>query len=113
MAVIQYSEARLQSECFLWFHNTHPHLRGRLFLVNNTPKNATDGARLKAMGMVKGVSDMIYLRVDHPPLCLEFKLPTGKQSREQVTWQNLAEATGAEYRIIRTFDEFRDAIKGT
>lgn len=79
-------------------------------MVHNTPRNKIDGARLKAMGMVAGVSDMIYLRVNLSPLCLEFKTDTGRQSPDQVRWQSVAESLGCEYRIIRTFDEFKSAI---
>lgn len=107
---MQSSEESLQSQCFMWHHNTHPHERGRLFMVHNTPRNKIDGARLKAMGMVAGVSDMIYLRPHRPPLCLEFKTETGRQSPAQIEWQKVAEANGCEYKIIRTFDEFKEAI---
>jgi hypothetical protein len=104
------SENRLQSECYLHFHNTCPALRGRLFLVHNTPKNAIDGARLRSIGMVAGVSDMIYLRDNRPPLCLEFKTSTGSQQRVQKEWQAVAEATGCEYVIVRSFDQFCQAL---
>jgi len=81
-----------------------------LFLVHNNPRNAIDGNRLKAIGLIKGVSDMIYLRDNLPPLCLEFKTAIGTQQPEQKEWQRVAEATGAEYRIIRSMEEFCDAI---
>ncbi len=74
-------------------------------MVHNTPRNKIDGARLKSMGMVAGVSDMIYLRYDRAPLCIEFKTDNGRQSPEQKRWQQVAESFGCEYRIIRTFDE--------
>jgi hypothetical protein len=104
------TEARLQSECYLHFHNTCPALRGRLFCVNNNPRNAIDGNRLKAIGLVAGVSDMIYLRDNRPPLCLEFKASTGSQQRVQKEWQRVAEATGCEYVIVRSFDQFCQAL---
>jgi hypothetical protein len=104
------SESRLQSECYLHFHNNHPALRGRLFCVNNNPRNAIDGARLRSIGLIKGVSDMIYLRDNLPPLCLEFKTAIGTQQPEQKEWQRVAEATGAQYVIIRSMEEFCDAI---
>jgi hypothetical protein len=104
------TEARLQSECYLHFHNTCPALRGRLFLVHNNAHSKREGAMLKAVGLVAGVSDMIYLRDNLPPLCLEFKTSTGSQQRVQKEWQAVAEATGCEYRIIRTFDEFCQAL---
>jgi hypothetical protein len=105
------SEDQLQAHCHTWHHNTYPNERGRLFMVHNTPRNKIDGARLKAMGMVAGVSDMIYLRPHQPPLCLEFKTDTGRQAPAQVEWQRVAESMGCEYRVIRSFDEFQAAIR--
>lgn len=105
------TESRLQSDCFLWHWNTLPNERGRLFMVHNNPKNAIDGNRLKAQGMVAGVSDMIYLRDGLPPLCIEFKLPDGKQQSVQKQWQQVAESTGAKYVIIRSLEDFIQLIE--
>lgn len=101
------TEARLQAECFQWHWNTYPNHRGLLFMVHNSPRNAIDGNRLKAQGMVAGVSDMILLRLNKPPLCIEFKLPNGKQQPVQKQWQKVAESNGAEYVIVRSLDEFK------
>ena len=81
-----------------------------MFLVHNNPRNAIDGNRLKAIGLIKGVSDMLYLRDNLPPLCLEFKTAIGTQQPEQKEWQRVAESTGSEYRIIRSMEEFCEAI---
>jgi len=104
------TEARLQSECYLHFWNSNPALRKRLFCVHNNPKDKREGAILRSLGMVAGVSDMLYLRDNLPPLCLEFKTAIGTQQPEQKEWQRVAEATGAEYRIIRSMEEFCDAL---
>lgn len=106
----QPQESRIQSECYLHFWNTQPTLRKRLFMCHNNPRDKREGAILRALGLVAGVSDMIYLRENQPPLCLEFKTETGTQQREQKEWQQVAEATGAEYRIIRSMEEFCAAI---
>lgn len=92
----------------MWHWNTYPAHRGRLFLVHNNPRNAIDGNRLKAMGMVAGVSDMILLREGLPPLCIEFKTEAGRQGERQKWWQEVAEGTGCEYVIIRTLAEFQN-----
>ena len=81
-----------------------------MFLVHNSPRNAIDGNRLKAIGMVAGVSDLIYLREGLPPLCLEFKTPIGSQQRVQKEWQKIAEATGCEYVVVRSMADFCAAI---
>jgi hypothetical protein len=80
-------------------------------MVHNNPRNKIDGARLKAQGMVAGVSDMIYLRDGLPPLCIELKLPDGIQSKAQKDWQNVAESVGCEYVIVRTLDQFKNLLK--
>jgi hypothetical protein len=80
-------------------------------MVHNNPRNAIDGNRLKAQGMVAGVSDMIYLRDGLPPLCIEFKLPDGKQQSVQKQWQQVAESTGAKYVIIRNLEDFIQLIE--
>jgi hypothetical protein len=100
----------VQAQCFQHHWNTRPDERGRLFLVHNNPRNAIDGNRLKAIGLVAGVSDMIYLRDNRPPLCLEFKASTGSQQRVQKEWQAVAEATGCEYVLVRSMDEFCQAL---
>jgi hypothetical protein len=105
------TESRLQAECFQYHWNTYPNERRKLFMVHNSPRNAIDGNRLKAQGMVAGVSDMLLLRNDKPPLCIEIKTATGTQQRNQKEWQQVAESTGANYVIVRSLDEFKDIIK--
>lgn len=104
------TEGYIQSKCVQWLWNEHPETRGRLFEVNNNPLNKIDGARRKAMGMVAGVSDLIYLRDNLPPLCIEMKDETGRQSEAQANWQKVAESVGCEYVIVRSLDEFKQAI---
>jgi len=101
------SESALQAQIFLHHWNTYPNERGLLFHVNNKARNAIEGNRMKAMGSVAGVSDLIYLRPGGKPLLLELKLDTGKQSPEQKKWQSAVEAAGYEYRIIRSLNEFQ------
>lgn len=56
------SEARIQQECFQWFNNTYPHLRGLMFHVPNGEKrDAVTGSKLKAMGVVAGIPDIVFL----------------------------------------------------
>ena len=80
-------------------------------MVHNNPRNAIDGNRLKAMGMVAGVSDMMLLRQDKPPLCIEIKTEKGTQQRNQKEWQQVAEYSGAKYVVVRSLDEFQDVIE--
>lgn len=100
------SEDKLQSTCFQWHWNTFPDQRGRLFHVNQKARNAIEGNRMKAMGVVPGVSDFIYLQ-SPGPLFIEMKTEDGKQSPEQVKFQRLVESLGFQYIICRSFSHFK------
>jgi len=63
------------------------------------------------MGMVAGVSDLMLLRKDLPPLCIEMKNAKGTQSTAQKEWQKVAESFGCVYVICRSLDEFKKIIE--
>jgi VRR-NUC domain len=100
------SEAAIQQQCCIWFWNSHPELRGLLFMVNNNSHSKYEGALLKALGLIAGVSDLlfIYNKTVH---CIEMKTPTGYQSDEQIEWQENVESQGVSYYIARSLDEFK------
>lgn len=56
------TEDNLQATIFQWHWNNRPSERGQLFHVNQKARNAIEGNRMKAMGVVPGVSDLIYIR---------------------------------------------------
>lgn len=70
------NEDQFQAATYLYINNNYPMLRRLLFHVpNQGAKNAKEGAKLKAMGVIAGVPDLICLR----PLCgIELKMPTGR-----------------------------------
>lgn len=105
------TEARLQQECYEWFHNTYPDLRGLLCYNLNNSKNKIDGNQNKAKGLQPGRSDMVFYyntKAHH----IELKLPGGRQSKAQKEWQELIESQGFRYYIARTVDEFKSTING-
>ena len=59
------------------------------------------------MGVVSGVSDMIYLKPGGRTLLIEFKTETGTQSPTQKDWQAKVKAAGYEYIICRSFSHFQ------
>ncbi|WP_461039997.1 VRR-NUC domain-containing protein [Spirosoma harenae] len=106
-----WTEARLQQECYLWHHQNYPAERGLLFTVDNNATDAIKGVVRKAVGRVAGVSDMIYLSPEGCPVLIEFKLPKGRQSVEQMAWQTLVERNHHYYRVIRSLAEFQELIQ--
>ena len=129
------SESSIQSECFRWHWNTYPKQRGQLFMVYNNPKNAAHGSILKGMGMVRGVSDLIYLPSNtpsiapsitlgsapgiapsitpvypSPALFLECKLPGEHQKPEQIEFEKLVTGIGHQYHIFMSLAEFQEIL---
>lgn len=55
------TEGKLQADCFQWFNNTFPHLRGLLYHVPNGEKrDAITANLLKGKGVVAGVPDLEF-----------------------------------------------------
>ena len=99
------SEIKLQAECFQWHWNTYQHERGLLCYNLNNSANKIQGNQNKALGLIKGRSDMVLYR-ESGVIMLEFKTESGVQSTAQKAWQELVEKNGFEYKIIRSFEEF-------
>lgn len=106
------SEAQIQAACVTWLWNTYPQTRGLFFAVNNNSEHVARAMNRKAVGLVAGVSDTIFLWRGKA-LLIEFKTPTGRQSAKQKEWQERAEAQGFRYYIVRSLEDFQDLIKKT
>lgn len=101
-------ELPIQAKCFQWHWNTYPNERQTLFHVQNKAKNAIEGSKFKAMGVVKGVSDFVLLLYKEV-VFIEMK-EDGDQKPEQLSFQLKVEARGHRYFICRSFDEFKELI---
>ena len=120
-------EHNIQAACVRWFGYAHPELRGLLFAIpNGGARSKATAGRLKAEGVVAGVSDLILLvpccrakitennaasiEIKHA-LCIEMKKNGGYQSPEQKIWQRLVEEHGYKYAVCRSLDEFIDTVE--
>ena len=103
------TEAQLQSKCVIWLRNNYPQTHGLFFAVNNNSIHAHAGGTMKALGVIPGVADTIFLW-EGKAYFLEFKTPEGRQSKAQREWQETVEKSGFRYEIIRTFEEFQGFI---
>ena len=104
-------EDRIQQECFIWFWNTYKDMRKCLFAVPNGGKRDGRTAKImKATGTVSGVSDLILL-YNGSAYCLEAKTSKGRQSTNQLKWQEIVEKQNIDYYIFRSLEEFKVIIK--
>ena len=106
-------EHRLQCACVNWFRLQYPDHASALFAVpNGGRRDRVSGAKLKAEGVLPGVSDLILLlpRGRHHGLLIEMKTERGKQSQAQRDWQRDMVHRGYKYMVIRSIDEFIDMV---
>lgn len=110
---MRHNEHELQKACVRWFRLAYPEYAYCLFAVPNGGfRNATEAKRLKAEGVIAGVSDLILLvpRQGKGALCIEMKTHTGVQRESQKIWQSEMERNGNMYLVVRCFEDFVKAI---
>ena len=85
---------------------------------NGEHRNKRTAAKLKAMGVLPGVADLIFIRAapwsfDCTPdiLFLELKRKGQKQSDNQLAFEPRAKACGAQYRVADSVDAAIDILE--
>lgn len=110
---VKKSEDRLQADCYQWFHNHYPHLRGLLYHVPNGEKREKiTAALLKAKGVVAGIPDLVF-HFNGLTYFFELKKPDGygvlSSSQEHVHKQ--LKLQGFFVCVIEDFKRFQSFIK--
>ena len=91
-----------------------PNLDKLIFAVPNGGKrDKVTGAKMKYEGVKRGVADLILLvpKKGFASLCIEMKVPKGRQSQEQKEWQREAEKYRNKYVVCHSLEEFMDEVK--
>lgn len=100
----------IQSEIYKWYHN-------KFCTKSNNPKHiifsVPNGAfvskaqamKLKATGLVAGVSDLIIVQPNRIIFC-EVKTDVGRQSDKQKEFESIVNNLGFEYIIVRSLEDF-------
>lgn len=65
---------------------------------------------LRSVGLKDGVSDNVILAPNGKAWHIEFKLPNNNQQPNQVEFQEIVTKLGHEYRIIKSFEAFRELV---
>jgi hypothetical protein len=108
------TEEILQAEIYKWYHNNYctkfSDPQNIIFSVpNGGYRTKSEAMRLKATGLLAGVSDLIILRKNEV-IFVELKTATGKQSKEQKSFQEKVTKLGFKYYIVRSLVEFKSII---
>lgn len=108
--MIKHNESKMQQACVRWFRYCFPaHAQMLVAVPNGVATSATQGAILKAEGMLAGVADLLLLipAQGYTMLAMELKYANGVQSERQRMWQAEAEKHGIRYEVVRSFDQFQ------
>lgn len=112
------TEDALLAACFQWHHNNFPELRGLLFHVPNElpiagEKGAIHRNKMKAKGVVKGVSDFVYCYFGQMYF-IELKLPgntaKNRPTEEQMEFLDIQRKHGAIVGWLTSLEAFQKLI---
>jgi len=117
---MNHEESRLQQQCVAWFRAQYPQYAMLLThpINEGSGHTTTDRRRQgihKAEGAVAGVPDLLLFMPSGCPLSfmglgIEMKTKTGRLSQSQKDYQNMFEAAGYRYTVVRSLDEFRKLV---
>lgn len=107
---MKHQEHTLQTACVRWFRYQYP--KNVILSVPNggTRDNKKEAARLKAEGVLAGVSDLIVIS-EKKVFFIEMKTAIGRQNKNQKEFQQKVEKLGFLYFICRSFQEFEKICK--
>ena len=108
-------EAKLQSQMVIEHSQQRPNENGQLWATLNRTLSVLDGQKQKAMGLKKGVSDLLYFN-EETLAAIEVKYPGEKHSldhiKSQYEWGSKIAANGGYYFIVTTLEAFWAVING-
>lgn len=116
---MNHEESKLQQQCVAWFRAQYRQYASLLtHPINEGGANTRiSGAIHKGEGTIPGVPDLLlfvpseYDRL-YCGLGLELKTPSGRQSQQQKDFQQMFQAAGYCYVVIRSLEEFRMHVAG-
>lgn len=105
------TEDQLQQQIYTWYNNKfclkNQEPRHIIFSVpNGGSRNVIEAKKMKATGLLSGVSDLIIIRPEKV-LFIELKIEKGIQSESQKEFQSRIEKLGYEYHLVRSLEEFK------
>lgn len=115
---MNHEESKLQQQCVAWFRAQYPQYAMLLtHPANEGNGNRVSGAIHKAEGTVAGVPDLLLFMPSftllgrYNGLGIEMKTMRGRQTQQQKDFQEMIEAAGYKYVVVRRLEEFVIVIR--
>jgi hypothetical protein len=113
MNELELSESAIQQKCVMYYRNNYclkiHNPRHLIFSVPNDIKNDIERMRKVSEGLYSGASDLIILEPGVAKF-VEMKTETGTQSKDQKEFQQIVEALGFQYFLIRSLEQFKKEL---
>jgi len=105
------SEDQIQQQIFTFYNNNYclknHNPRHIIFSVpNGGSRNIVEAKKMKATGILAGVSDLIIIN-EHKTLFIEVKTLKGTQSEVQEDFEKRVSSLGFEYILVRSLEDFK------
>jgi hypothetical protein len=81
-----------------------------LHIPNGGKRDAREGARLKAQGVLAGAPDWLIITPDGRANFIELKVGANKQTAAQLEFQRRATAMSCQYHLATNLHEFQHAL---
>ena len=108
---MKFLEAKIQQEIVMWTNNNYGlnfhNPKILIFSVPNENKDLKEAIRKKAIGLKKGVSDLILVAPGRV-VFVEVKTDIGVQSANQKAFEQDVNALGFDYWIVRSLEDFKN-----
>lgn len=92
---------------------TRQYVRGIeiICIPNGGYRKKLEAVRLKRMGVLAGVSDLVLMLPEGKTCWVELKTKTGRQEATQIAFQQKCKKLGHKYVLIRSLDEYIALLK--
>lgn len=109
----RYLEDALQKSCVRWFSYQWATYSELFFHVPNGGKrNPVEAAKFKAMGVKRGIADLLLLVPNkfYHFMAIELKSPKGRLTDNQKRFGKGVVSVGGKYAVVRSLEEFMDVV---
>lgn len=107
----RHEESKLQINCVTWFRLQYPDLL--LFSIpNGGARSKVEAGILKAEGVLPGVADLFVAlpAKGYAGLFIEMKYGSGKQSPDQIKFEQNSTKLGYKYVVANSFETFMRTV---
>lgn len=109
---MRHLEDNLQIACMSYMRLVYPDVLA-FHVPNGGNRSAREGARLKKMGVVAGVPDILILATGsdyHKGLAIELKVGSNSSSPDQKAMQLKFEIAGWRVEVVKSLDKFIEIV---